>query len=135
MKTYQDLCNVVANRKYNLFDIRTWCWLEPMNDNESSPMIYHWGMTTGDGRVSVREIVKFRSIEVYLPRLSMKIVMESDNAGYIEGGSIYRFKSPILMDDLYKSPTDQELEVFKEFITCDEEIPDGMLEELKSLEK
>lgn len=135
MKTYQDLHDVVANRKYNLFDIRTWYWLEPMNDNESSPMIYHWGMTTGDGRVSVREIIKFRSIEVYLPRLSMKIVMESDNAGYIEEGSIYRFKSPILMDDFYKSPIDQELEVFKEFITSDEEIPDGMLEELKSLEK
>lgn len=135
MKTYQDLYDVVANRKYNLFDIRTWYWLEPMGDSEETPMVYHWAMSTNDGKVSVREIIRFRNIEVYLPKLSMKIVMESDNAGYIEGGSIHRFKSPMTMEDLYKSPEDQAVEIFKEFITGDEEIPDGMLEELKSLEK
>lgn len=135
MRTYQELFNIVRDRQYNLRDINIWHWLSLIGSSQSSRLIYHWGMTTGDGSVSVRELAEDREIEVYVRIMDLKIQMSSDSSGTIDSGEIYSFKEPMTMDDLFKHPRQQKLKIFKKYIRFDDPIPGPILRALGSLTK
>lgn len=135
MRTYQELFNIVRDRQYNLRDINIWHWLEPMDEVECPRLIYHWGMTTSDGSVSVRELMEDREIEIYVRSLNLKIQLSSDSSGMIDMGEIYEFKEPMTMDDLFKHPKQQKLKFFKKHIRSDDCIPGPILRALGALTK
>ena len=122
MRTYQELFNIVRDRQYNLRDINIWHWLEPMDEVECPRLIYHWGMTTSDGSVSVRELMEDREIEIYVRSLNLKIQLSSDSSGMIDMGEIYEFK-------------EQKLKFFKKHIRSDDCIPGPILRALGALTK